>query len=1544
MLSTIKFRLSLLILSITVSVLVLATYAVFSISDGQQKFDLVYSSNIEPIRLLGAMSEAAADQATTLIKTRHDMLPMQVGALRVHTGASELSAYWNTYQRISTGDAKEQALAAVMAPRVAMFLRHSAEVVQILQREDRAALNRHIDEKLYLGLDSIVEQVKLLMDYHQEQARERYISFSDKARKLRIYLVALAVFSVSVAILGLAYVYRGVLRPLYQLVRTVETFGRDNAMRDFPALPARNELGRVALAFYRAAQKISNFIQQLEAEKQRLDQAQKRFQQLFSDSPVPQLIFDADLVFETNSAMLDLLGYADVQQVVRQSLLQISAAPGPQTALQLAQIVQATESAGSHTCDWTLLDVRQHAIPIELHTIAMRLDHRQVILGVVFDLRERKRIEAAAHEQQEQVQQLIDAVEVGIYGTDRQGVIGFANRATATLLGYASPAELIGQLAHELMHHSHPDGSKYPIEECAARVALERQAGFQCDSEVFWRKDGSAFPVSYTVAPVLRGGQLVGSVTSFSDITERRRAEQELERSERRLKEAFAASNDAAWESNLLSNQISFTPRWFEMTGYDEQDFTLPFSIAAVEQLIHPDDLPLLLAQTRMIITQENVGSYACEFRLRKKSGAWLWMLGRAKVVERNRQGWALRIAGTMTDIALRKQQEEELRVVEQRLRNITNSVPGVVFQAACGRDGIRYLFVSDSMQQIRGLAPQAVLDNPALVLQQIHADDRERVRLGFENVVQHHATWCDEYRIILPDGRLVWIRSEANPELESRAGEEIIYTGIWQDVTEEKRVAAQLREAKQVAEDATRAKSDFLANMSHEIRTPMNAIIGLSHLAISTPLTPKQADYIGKINQSAHNLLRIINDILDFSKIEAGKLSVEHIPFDLNHVLENLVDVVSKKVADKGLEFIFKLEPGLPVQFIGDPLRIGQVLSNFTSNAVKFTERGEIRLEISKAAEDQDSIRLRFAVSDTGIGLTPEQSNNLFQAFSQADTSTTRRYGGTGLGLTISKRLVELMGGAVGVESSFGQGSTFWFTVKLQRNRQRLSNNYLLPPEILRQPTLVVDDNEHAREILVGYLENMGFKVDSVASGPAALAAVSRQRAEHSYGLILMDWKMQEMDGIETSRRIFEQLAPAPAPHIIIVTASGADELQPAAALAGIRCFLSKPVAPSQLFDAIMRSYSHTAAVMEQQDMHDVRADLAHLRGARLLLVEDNEINQQVAQELLEDAGFQVAIADNGAQALQMLQQTSFDGVLMDMQMPVMDGVTATAEIRKLPQFSSLPIIAMTANAMAGDRERCLAAGMNDHLGKPIDIDELFRVLKRWLHGKKAQSSSPGTAQHDAVQLPPVLPGIDLERGLLNAGKKPGLYFKILGKMQSNQRDALKNIRLATAAGDQERAIFLAHTLKSVAASIGATALADAAAQLEAALRAGAGLSRLQVLLERLEASFTVVMQGLQQWTASVNGSAPAPARLVEASAVQAMLLQLESLLQEDNADAAELAAQLALALEGHALAGEAQKIAVLAARYDFPATLAQVQMLRRQIESGLGAAPAKV
>ena len=649
---------------------------------------------------------------------------------------------------------------------------------------------------------------------------------------------------------------------------------------------------------------------------------------------------------------------------------------------------------------------------------------------------------------------------------------------------------------------------------------------------------------------------------------------------------------------------------------------------------------------------------------------------------------------------------------------------------------------------------------------------------------------------------------------------------GLFVDVTTQKKLESDLIAAKDEATEASKAKGEFLANMSHEIRTPMNAILGMSHLALLTELNDKQRNYVSNIEKAGKSLLGIINDILDFSKIEAGKFTIEHIDFRFSDVLDNISNIVSLRAQNKDLELIFDIDPDLPDDLVGDPLRLGQIIINLAGNSLKFTENGEIIIRARKMSEGNEYIEIQFDIEDTGIGMNDEQLSRLFQSFSQADGSITRKYGGTGLGLTISKNFVELMNGRIWVESELNKGSIFSFTIKCGRSKLSMNNEAIRSTILHNKRVLVVDDNQASRDIMYALLKNMDMRVAVVSSGEESIYEIEMaDQSNDAFDIIIMDWKMPGINGDEATRKI-RSLHLNKKPKVILASAYGED--------AGLimndekRLFdasLVKPINPSILFDALVISIGKEELIKinNEKEENKYNIDDTDFTGIRILLVEDNLINQEVAKGILEQYNPSIEIADNGEVALKLLETKTFDIVLMDMQMPVMDGVTASKKIRQNNKFASLPILAMTANAMKQDVEKCKEAGMNAHLSKPIDVNELLCAISYWT---TLSSSSVELSVEENIKIqdnkmkttdmnfdPLVL---DSNEGIQRIGGNDEAYWKVISAFIKTKLEIIEKIKIMAIDKNYEEVELFAHSLYGAAGNVSAKNLAQLASSLE--------------------------------------------------------------------------------------------------------------------------------
>lgn len=748
------------------------------------------------------------------------------------------------------------------------------------------------------------------------------------------------------------------------------------------------------------------------------------------------------------------------------------------------------------------------------------------------------------------------------------------------------------------------------------------------------------------------------------------------------------------------------------MLGVSESDIIGMSSL----DISTPEQGQRILAEDKQVLEDKNPVRYKERIEIAGKPV----LLDAFKLPFYNRRNELLGLISIWRDITREYESAEQLRLSEERYHMAMDAVEDGLWDWYIDSEQI---ICNPAFYSMLGYAPN---EFPALLSSidgLTHPDDRDRVQeYRAQYLLDHTEAYEIEFRMMGKSGEYHWLLSRGRAVEFSEQGRATRMLGTHKDITRQKSNEVAMLEAKQEAELANMYKSEFLANMSHEIRTPMNAIIGMLQLAQRTSLTPQQQDYLEKAGFSAQSLLRIINDILDFSKIEAGKLELERVSFPLDKVLDHVIDMNALKAQEKGVELLLYAPVTAGLMLHGDPLRLGQVLINLLSNAVKFTQEGEIELGCEDVGERDHRITLKFWVRDTGIGISKEQQTKLFDAFSQADGSTTRKYGGTGLGLSISKHLVSLMGGTMQVESMPNEGSTFSFTISFEIAEENTAPPLVVPAQLNNLTTLVVDDNPSALQIYSTLLKDFSFDVASALSGQQALDYLGK----HPVDLLLLDWMMPEMSGAEVLQTLDEMVADgrlAKRPVVMLMTAYSAEPLEAEIDNTQVHAVLQKPFKASALFDEIIGAFAKEPKLNMQ--VAPVQQEEEQQSGI-VLLVEDNFINQQVASELLKSAGYEVVIADNGQAALDVIDTQPFDAVLMDIQMPVMDGLTAAKELRKRYSPEQMPIIAMTAHAMSGDREKSLAAGMNAHITKPIVLNELFDTLTEWItykNNNKAQS-----------------------------------------------------------------------------------------------------------------------------------------------------------------------------------------------------------------------------
>lgn len=726
-----------------------------------------------------------------------------------------------------------------------------------------------------------------------------------------------------------------------------------------------------------------------------------------------------------------------------------------------------------------------------------------------------------------------------------------------------------------------------------------------------------------------------------------------------------------------------------------------------------------------------------------------------------------------------------------------------------------------------------------------------------------------------------------------------IIFTGVIRDISERKDFESALISAKKLADEANKSKGDFLANMSHEIRTPMNGIIGLTHLAMKTELTPVQHDYLKKIKTSSNNLLTIINDILDVSKIEAGKLNIEYTEFNLNKVLEGVSDILSTIIQEKNLEFHFDIKEDVPNKVIGDPVRLNQILTNLVSNAVKFTAQGQVIISLQVLEKTQDTVNIEFSVKDTGIGLSEDQIKKLFKPFNQADTSTTRKFGGTGLGLTIVKKLVLLMGGDIRIESQLGKGSTFIFNVVLKRLPE---DQETLPQKSssgdLR--VLVIDDSPFMRDIIMAMLKVLKFDATATSSYSEGLQALKSASPQRLYDLVIIDNQLPDATGAVVCTQI-KNVYPNKETKTILISGFSEEDILKDIKTAEFDGFLHKPISLSSLNNMIQ----HVQGGQESKERiinkseEDEIENLGSIRGAKILLVEDNIINQQIGCELLRGAGLEVSVVGNGQLAVEAVKQSLFDAVLMDIQMPIMDGYRATHEVRTLPQFKDLPIIAMTANATTEDRKKAFACGMNDHITKPIDPTKLLKTLVRIISPQFKPSPisdepTPNPQQDkktlQSQTLTPIQ-GLEIEDGLNRVGHNEDLYKNLLILFANNKADVLEKVESAVQQKNMEEAAQLLHGLKGVAGNIGAKDLTAKTTQIEEKIKDNNLDSEYEALMDTAKQAMSLLTAGIarmeEKYSVKSVGKASQP--LPEYITLASYIEELENLLAANDMKASD-------------------------------------------------------
>ncbi len=1169
---------------------------------------------------------------------------------------------------------------------------------------------------------------------------------------------------------------------------------------------------------------------------------------LFAEAGDALFLFDpdSDQLLDVNAVAERLTGYP------RRELLRLPATYlfrfGGQGGMQrLRRAAHKTEVF--HAQDGFFLRTNRDGVWVPVNLTLSRLHVRPKTLGLITarDVSEQRE----AHARLEKAEQaraaaehryrlLLESSGEGIYGIDLRGRCTFINRAAAHMLGY-HPDEVLGQDMHALIHHRRPDGTPYPVEDCPIFRAFREGRGCHVESEVLWRRDGTPFPAEYSCRPLVDAGVMRGAVVTFLDISDRKRAEEALAREHNLLRTLMDHLPGYVFVKDAQSRFVTTNAAHLRTLGVRDREDV----VGKTDFNFFPRELAEQYYADEQAIVRTGQPLLAREESTVDPAGGTHWMLT-TKVPLRDGRGEVIGLVGMCQDITERKRAEEALRASEEQYRCLAEATPQIVWTTRA--DGwLEYVnrrwteYTGLTLDQSQGSGWTAA----------IHREDRQtcidtwlRAALGGE-------PFEVAYRLRrASDGAYRWHLNRGVP-MRDAAGRVVRWYGTCTDIHDQQLTAEALRQAKEAAEAANRAKSEFLANMSHEIRTPMNGILGMTELALGTDLTSEQRDYLDMVKASADALLAVINDILDFSKIEARKLQLDAVEFSLRDCLGDTLKGLAVRAQEKGLELACDVPPDVPDGVVGDPVRLRQVLLNLVGNAIKFTDEGEVVVVVRPAIGPMGPMgpigpmapdtALHFEVRDTGIGIPTEKQALIFEAFAQADTSTTRKYGGTGLGLTISSHLIGLMGGRIWVESTPGQGSTFHFTARFglapaPRPAPALSLDDL--------PVLVVDDNATNRRILEEMLGNWRMRPALATSGEAALAALRQAAAAgEPFPLVLLDAHMPGLDGFSVADMILHSPELA-GTIIVILTSAGLPGDAAHCRELGIAASVMKPFKQSELLDAILTALDRSVRGVAPRAAAERPPPRAAGRALRILLAEDNVVNQKLAVRLLEKQGHSVTVAGNGREALVALTAEPFDLVLMDVQMPEMDGLEATAQIRRAEQGSGrhVPIVAMTAHAMKGDRERCLAAGMDGYVSKPIQPGELFEAVDRLAF--PADRDRPDTS----AQAPPEV--LDTAEVLERVGGDVELLRELVRVFLDTWPRQVAEMRAALGQRDSPALARVAHTLKGTAGTLGARAAYVAAQRLEAALREGgvteaeAAFAALEEALARLQPALVALAE----------------------------------------------------------------------------------------------------